>query len=61
MDSYNPPTSSELPYPPPYLNVNQATPVINWLPPLWFGLPQYDQYQLGLLYLNEEHNTGGEI
>jgi hypothetical protein len=37
-----------------------ATPVyddqITWLPPLWYAMPKYKQYQLGLL-----GNTRGQV
>lgn len=53
--------SSELPFPLPHVNLNAADPVIYWVPPQWYGIPLYEQYQLGLIDLNLLHDTGGEV
>lgn len=53
--------STTLPYPPPYVNPNTATPSTYWVPPSWYGMPLYTQYQLGLLYSGDRHSIGGDI
>ena len=62
IEPYSGPISAtKLPYPVPYVNINVATPIIHWVPPTWYALPLYEQFQMGLLYLGQRHNTGGDL
>ncbi len=48
--------TSQYPWPLTSPNPNTATPFLQWLPPRWYALPLYTQYQLALIHLNQKHN-----